>query len=60
MRAIVFLLSCILVALAIGPVINGFQINELRDRMTALEARMTAPGTTDIPRKDQSRMEVTP
>ncbi|MAB00128.1 MAG: hypothetical protein CMN87_12220 [Stappia sp.] len=27
-------------------------------RVFALEARVTAPGTTDVPRKDQSRMEV--
>jgi cell division protein FtsB len=27
-------------------------------RVVALEARVTVPGSTDIPRKDQTRMEV--
>jgi hypothetical protein len=60
MSAIIFFLSCILGVLATGPMINGFQVYALRDRVAALEARLSAPGSTDIPRKDQVRMEVLP
>jgi hypothetical protein len=35
-------------------------IDDLTRRVAALEARLSAPGSTDIPRKDRARMEVLP